>query len=47
MKKYVFASLGKLESLGIRIGGAGLGNMLFTWAKSIVYAKNNNLIFLF
>ena len=46
MKKYVFASLGKLESLGIRIGGAGLGNMLFTWAKSIVYAKNNNLIFI-
>lgn len=42
--KYTFASLGKLESLGFRLGGAGLGNILFPWARAIVYAKENNLI---
>ena len=41
--KYTFASLGKLESLGFRLGGAGLGNILFPWARAIVYAKENNL----
>lgn len=46
MKKYVFASLGKMESLGFRLGGAGLGNILFTWAKAIVYAKKHQLIFI-
>ena len=43
MKKYTFVSLGKLESFGIRLGGAGLGNILFPWATALVYAKNNNL----
>lgn len=42
--KYTFASLGKLESIGLRLGGAGLGNILFPWARSLVYAKNNNMI---
>ncbi len=42
--KYTFASLGKLESFGFRIGGAGLGNILFPWARAIVYAKEHNLI---
>jgi hypothetical protein len=41
--KYTFASLGKLESIGVRLGGAGLGNILFPWATALVYAKNNNL----
>ena len=41
--KYTFASLGRLESLGIRLGGAGLGNILFPWASSVVYAKEHNL----
>ena len=41
--KYTFASLGKLESLGIRIGGAGLGNILIVWATALVYSKRNNL----
>ena len=27
--KYTFASLGKMESIGVRLGGAGLGNILF------------------
>jgi len=42
--KYTFVSLGKLESFGIRLGGAGLGNILFPWATAIVYAKEHNLI---
>ena len=41
--KYTFVSLGRLESIGVRLGGAGLGNILFPWARAIVYAKNNNL----
>ena len=41
--RYIFVSLGKLESFGIRLGGAGLGNILFPWARAIVYAKKNNL----
>lgn len=43
MIKYTFVSLGKLESLGFRLGGAGLGNILFPWATALVYAKKNNL----
>jgi hypothetical protein len=41
--KYTFASLGRLESIGVRLGGAGLGNILFPWATAIVYAKKHNL----
>ena len=41
--KYTFASLGKLESLGVRLGGAGLGNILFPWATALVYARDNHL----
>ena len=41
--KYTFVSLGKLESLGIRLGGAGLGNIMFPWATALVYAKEHNL----
>lgn len=37
--KYVFVSLGFMESFGFRLGGAGLGNILFPWARSLVYAK--------
>ena len=41
--RYTFASLGRFESLGVRLGGAGLGNILFPWANALVYAKDNNL----
>lgn len=41
--RYTFASLGKFESIGVRLGGAGLGNILFPWATALVYARNNNL----
>lgn len=46
MKKYVFASLGMMESLGFRLGGSGLGNILFTWARAMVYAKKHRLTFI-
>lgn len=41
--KYTFVSLGRLESVGVRLGGAGLGNILFPWATAIVYAKKHNI----
>lgn len=41
--KYTFVSLGRLESIGVRLGGPGLGNILFPWARAIVYAKEHNL----
>ena len=41
--KYTFVSLGKFESFGVRLGGAGLGNIMFPWASALVYAKKNNL----
>ena len=41
--RYTFASLGTFECIGVRIGGAGLGNILFPWASALVYAKNNDL----
>ena len=42
--KYTFVSLGRLESFGIRLGGAGLGNILFPWARALVYAQENHCI---
>ena len=40
---YVFASLGKGESFGIRFGGPGLGNLLFPWARAVAFASHHNL----
>ena len=42
--KYTFVSLGRLESFGVRLGGAGLGNILFPWARALVYAQENSCI---
>ncbi len=39
--KYVYAKLSKIELLGVRLGGAGLGNLLFIYAESLVYAQKN------
>ena len=41
-KQYTFVSLGYLETLGFRLGGAGLGNILFPWARAVVYANKNS-----
>ena len=43
MIKYTFVSLGRFESIGLRFGGAGLGNILFPWARALVYTKKYNL----
>jgi len=40
---YTFASLSKGESFGIRLGGPGLGNLLFPWARSVAFAKRHDL----
>lgn len=38
-KIYVFAKLSTLDCLGIRIGGAGLGNILFPWARAVIVSN--------
>lgn len=39
----LYPMFSKVELLGIRLGGPGLGNLLFIWAHSLVYAKKNCL----
>ncbi|MEO9570749.1 MAG: alpha-1,2-fucosyltransferase [Polaribacter sp.] len=40
---FVNVKLSKIDLLGFRIGGAGLGNILFPWARGVVFAKKNKL----
>lgn len=40
---YTFSKLSHFDSFGIRLGGAGLGNILFPWARSVAFAYKNNL----
>ncbi len=39
---FVNVKLSHLDFFGVRIGGAGLGNILFAWARGVVFAKKNN-----
>lgn len=39
---YVYAKLSKYDLRVVRIGGAGLGNILFPYARAVVFAKKNN-----
>ncbi len=39
--KYVYPKLSKKDFHLFRIGGAGLGNILFTYARAVVYAQKN------
>lgn len=39
---FVNVKLSSLDFLGFRIGGAGLGNILFPWARGVVFARKNN-----
>lgn len=39
---YVYPKLSPKDYCLFRIGGAGLGNILFAYARAIVYAKKNN-----
>jgi len=40
---FVFAKLSYFDSLGLRLGGPGLGNLLFPWARSVVFANKYNI----
>jgi hypothetical protein len=40
---YVYPRLGRFDLFWIRIGGRGLGNLLFTFARAIVLSKKYNL----
>jgi hypothetical protein len=42
-KIYIFSKLSKFDSCGIRLGGPGLGNILFPWARSVVFANQHQL----
>ena len=39
---YVNVKLSKIDFIGFRIGGSGLGNILFPWSRGAVYARKNN-----
>lgn len=39
---YAYPRLSKADLLIIRIGGNGLGNLLFTWARCVATARENN-----
>ena len=40
--KYVYPKLSKNDWLIVRLGGSGLGNILFPYARAISFAKKNN-----
>lgn len=42
MKKYVYPKLSHIDLLAFRLGGAGLGNLLFTYARALKYAAEHN-----
>lgn len=39
---YIYPKFSKHELLGIRLGGAGLGNLLFTWSRVIAASEKHN-----
>ena len=39
----MYPKFSKVELFGIRLGGPGLGNLLFIWAHSLAYAKKHCL----
>ena len=39
---YIYPKFSKYELIGIRFGGAGLGNLLFTWSRVIAASKKHN-----
>ncbi|NTU49861.1 MAG: hypothetical protein HGA87_03050 [Desulfobulbaceae bacterium] len=41
---YTYAKLSSVDLGVIRILGSGLGNLLFPWARSLVFAQKNNMI---
>ena len=47
VRRYVYARLSRWDFGVLRILGAGLGNLLFPWARSMVLARNAGLIPIF
>lgn len=43
MIKYVYPKFDGIDLFIFRIGGSGLGNLLFPFFRALVHAKNNNL----
>lgn len=43
MKKYIRIKFSDFDFLDFRLGGPGLGNLLFVWARAIVYAEKQGL----
>lgn len=41
--KYIYPSFSKLDLGIVRLGGAGLGNLLFTFARTVAIAEQNNM----
>jgi len=41
--KYVYPKLSTIDFSFFGISGPGLGNMLFPWARAVIYSKKNNI----
>ncbi len=39
---YIYPKFSKNELIGVRLGGAGLGNLLFTWSRVIAASEKHN-----
>ena len=39
---YIYPKFSKHELVGVRLGGAGLGNLLFTWSRVIAASEKHN-----
>ena len=40
---YVFPKFSQGDNLGIRLGGPGLGNLFFPFARAVIYSHENNI----
>lgn len=45
--KYIYPQFSNYELFGIRLGGAGLGNLLFTYTRALKLAKENGCEFVY
>ena len=40
---YTYAKFSDKDFYLFRLGGAGLGNILFPWARAVIYRKKNDI----
>ena len=38
---YIYPKLSEKDGILFRLGGAGLGNILFTYARAVIYVQNH------